>query len=99
MNRHSWENIGTETLNFDGSNLSYSKETSNSIDGYNITTTSFNAVSGRPIEVDGGYCFDYTDQRQQVKSTNCQTIRQSVITNLLKAGNDLRIVQVFAGHK
>jgi len=27
------------------------------------------------------------------------TIRQSVITNLLKAGNDLRIVQVFAGHK
>lgn len=30
---------------------------------------------------------------------NCQTIRQSVISNLLKAGNDLRIVQVFAGHK
>ena len=30
---------------------------------------------------------------------NCQRIRQSVITNLLKAGNDLRIVQVFAGHK
>lgn len=26
-------------------------------------------------------------------------IRQSVITNLLKAGNDLRVVQVFAGHK
>jgi site-specific recombinase XerD len=27
------------------------------------------------------------------------TIRQSVITNLLSTGNDLRIVQVFAGHK
>ncbi len=27
------------------------------------------------------------------------TIRQSVITNLLKRGNDLRIVQAFAGHK
>ena len=33
------------------------------------------------------------------RTVNCQTIRQSVITNLLKAGNDLRIVQVFAGHK
>lgn len=28
-----------------------------------------------------------------------QTIRQSVITNLLKQGHDLRIVQTFAGHK
>ena len=26
-------------------------------------------------------------------------IRQSVIANLLKKGNDLRVVQVFAGHK
>jgi len=33
------------------------------------------------------------------RKVNCQTIRQSVLTNLLKAGNDLRIVQVFAGHK
>ena len=33
------------------------------------------------------------------RKVNCQTIRQSVITNLLNAGNDLRIVQVFAGHK
>jgi integrase/recombinase XerD len=33
------------------------------------------------------------------KTVNCQTIRQSVITNLLKKGNDLRIVQSFAGHK
>ena len=33
------------------------------------------------------------------RKVNAQSIRQSVITNLLKAGNDLRIVQVFAGHK
>lgn len=33
------------------------------------------------------------------KNLNPVTIRQSVITNLLKAGNDLRIVQTFAGHK
>jgi integrase/recombinase XerD len=33
------------------------------------------------------------------KKINCQTIRQSVITNLLKKGTDLRIVQSFAGHK
>lgn len=30
---------------------------------------------------------------------NAQTIRQSVVTNLLKSGNELRTVQVFAGHK
>lgn len=30
---------------------------------------------------------------------NPKTIRQSVITNLLKQGQDLRVVQVFAGHK
>lgn len=29
----------------------------------------------------------------------CKTIRQSVIANLLKKGADLRVVQVFAGHK
>ena len=33
------------------------------------------------------------------KNLNPVTIRQSVITNLLKSGNNLRIVQVFAGHK
>lgn len=30
---------------------------------------------------------------------NARTIRQSVITNMLKEGKDLRVVQVFAGHK
>jgi integrase/recombinase XerD len=33
------------------------------------------------------------------RTVNAQTIRQSVIANLLKQGNDLRIVQAFAGHK
>lgn len=33
------------------------------------------------------------------RKINCQTIRQSVITNLLKKGTDLRVVQVFAGHR
>ncbi len=33
------------------------------------------------------------------KKLNPVTIRQSVICNLLKSGNDLRIVQAFAGHK
>ena len=28
-----------------------------------------------------------------------QSIRQSVIANLLKGGKDIRVVQVFAGHK
>jgi integrase/recombinase XerD len=33
------------------------------------------------------------------RNVNAMTIRQSVITNLLKQNNDLRIVQSFAGHK
>lgn len=33
------------------------------------------------------------------KKVNAQTIRQSVIVNLLKAGNDISAVQALAGHK
>ena len=33
------------------------------------------------------------------RKVNAQTIRQSVITNLLKQGHDLSLVQAFAGHK
>jgi integrase/recombinase XerD len=33
------------------------------------------------------------------RNLTAQTIRQSVITNLLKSGHDLRVIQVFAGHK
>ncbi len=34
-----------------------------------------------------------------MRKLNPRTIRQSVITNLLDAGHDLRKVQVFAGHR
>ncbi|MBL7737436.1 MAG: tyrosine-type recombinase/integrase [Chitinophagaceae bacterium] len=33
------------------------------------------------------------------RKINAQTIRQSVIANLLKSGNDISAVQIFAGHK
>jgi len=33
------------------------------------------------------------------RNLNPRTIRQSVIANMLKTGKDLRVVQVFAGHK
>ena len=33
------------------------------------------------------------------RKVNAQTIRQSVIMNLLKQGNDISVVQAFAGHK
>lgn len=40
-----------------------------------------------------------TYQNQFTKKLTSITIRQSVITNLLTKGNDLRMVQEFAGHK
>jgi integrase/recombinase XerD len=33
------------------------------------------------------------------RNLNARTLRQSVITNMLREGKDLRVVQVFAGHK
>ncbi|MDN3688913.1 site-specific integrase [Cyclobacterium jeungdonense] len=33
------------------------------------------------------------------RRVTCRTIRQSAITNLLRSEHELRIVQVFAGHK
>lgn len=45
------------------------------------------------------YLIETLRKRYPNRRLNPTTIRQSVITNLLKAGNDLRIVQVFAGHK
>lgn len=33
------------------------------------------------------------------RKVNCKTIRQSVITNLLKQGHDITLVQNYAGHK
>lgn len=54
---------------------------------------------GTPIQVeDIGYLIS-TYQKQYTKKLTTITIRQSVITNLLSKGNDLRKVQAFAGHK
>jgi integrase/recombinase XerD len=38
-------------------------------------------------------------QRYPGRKVNAQTIRQSVITNLLKQGHDISVVQAFAGHR
>jgi len=45
------------------------------------------------------YLIESSKHLFKTKKLNPITIRQSVIYNLLKSGNDLRIVQAFAGHK
>jgi len=57
-------------------------------------------MRGRPEKADGvHYLIETLRNKYPSRRLTPTTIRQSVITNLLKAGNDLRIVQVFAGHK
>jgi site-specific recombinase XerD len=46
-----------------------------------------------------GYLIETKRHLFPERKLNAKTIRQSVITNLLKQGKDLRIVQVFAGHR
>lgn len=46
-----------------------------------------------------GYLIETKKHLFKDRKLNPKTIRQSVITNLLKQDNDLRKVQVFAGHK
>lgn len=46
-----------------------------------------------------GYIIETCRHLFPTRKLNAQTIRQSVIANLLKEGKDLRIVQAFAGHK
>ena len=55
---------------------------------------------GSPQAVDG-ICYLIETQKHLFpkRKLNALTIRQSVITNLLKEGKDLRLVQTFAGHK
>jgi len=54
---------------------------------------------GTPIKTDDiNYLIGTFKKTLKLKVTST-TIRQSVITNLLNAGNDLRLVQHFAGHK
>ena len=54
-----------------------------------------NAETGEGI----GYLVETLKSRFGNRKLNPRTIRQSVIANLLKDGNDLRLVQAFAGHK
>ena len=54
---------------------------------------------GTPIQIEDISYLISTYQKQFTKKLTSTTIRQSVITNLLSKGNDLRMVQVFAGHK
>lgn len=54
---------------------------------------------GTPIQVDDIHYLISTYQKDFAKNLTTITIRQSVITNLLSKGNDLRMVQEFAGHK
>lgn len=55
---------------------------------------------GNPEQGEGiQYLIESSRHLFQGKAINPTVIRQSVIFNLLKAGNNLRVVQVFAGHK
>lgn len=46
-----------------------------------------------------GYLIETFKNHFPDRNLSANTIRQSVIANLLKEGKDLRVVQVFAGHK
>jgi len=68
----------------------------NSKTDYFLISRNGRAMSGEEItkHVKKTYASFYANRK-----INCLTIRQSVIANLLKQGKDVRIVQVFAGHK
>jgi len=60
----------------------------------------FIGMKGNAETQDGiGYLVQSTARQLQLQKLSPRKIRQSVIANLLKGGKDLRIVQVFAGHK
>lgn len=46
-----------------------------------------------------GYLIETFKPMFPERNLNARTLRQSVITNMLREGKDLRVVQVFAGHK
>jgi site-specific recombinase XerD len=60
-----------------------------------VITKSGTAEQGEGIS----YLLETSQYLFPERNLNTKTIRQSVIANLLKQGNDLRLVQVFAGHK
>lgn len=64
--------------------------------------TDFFIIGQRRKPMTGGDITKHIKRSYQLykpRKVNAMTIRQSVITNLLKQNNDLRIVQSFAGHK
>lgn len=57
-------------------------------------------MRGKPVTgEDISYLMETFKYLFKDRSLNAETIRQSVIANMLKEGKDLRVVQVFAGHK
>ena len=56
--------------------------------------------SGIPLQIESiSYLIEVKKPLFPTRNLNPKTIRQSVISNLLKDKKDLRLVQVFAGHK
>ena len=57
-------------------------------------------IRGKTMSADSiNYLIETFKNHFPNKNLNAKAIRQSVIANLLKEGKDLRVVQVFAGHK
>lgn len=57
-------------------------------------------IRGKTMSADSiNYLIETFKNHFPDRKLNAKTIRQSVIANLLKEGKDLRVVQVFAGHK
>jgi integrase/recombinase XerD len=57
-------------------------------------------IRGKAMKADNiNYLIETFKHHFPDRNLNAKTIRQSVIANLLKEGKDLRVVQVFAGHK
>jgi len=66
-----------------------------------VTTNYLLIASGGSPQTGEGICYIIESLKHLFpnRKLNAKTIRQSVITNLLKQGKDLRLVQTFAGHK
>jgi len=78
----------------------YLNETRPKLSKDNTNETFLTNLRGSPITSDNiQYLIETMQNRSPGRKLNPQTIRMSVIHNMLKAGHDLRMVQVFAGHK
>lgn len=67
-----YENIGTELLLFDGTELTYLWQEGSEDEGYSILSRSFKAISGRGEDEENNWgitkIFDYTEEAQKEKS-------------------------------